>query len=57
MNGRPEIEVEFDDMAHFWGAYDSQYNATFGGYDLDCMVGSGRTPLDAIVDLLDQAES
>jgi hypothetical protein len=30
--------------------------ATEGDYDLDCTVGSGRTPLDAIVDLLDQLE-
>jgi hypothetical protein len=30
--------------------------ATFGDYDLDCLVGSGHTPLDAIVDLLDKAE-
>lgn len=29
------------------------YVATFGDYDLDCTYGSGRTPLDAIVDLLD----
>lgn len=33
------------------------YVATFDGDDrLDCTYGSGRTPLDAIVDLLDQAE-
>lgn len=56
-DSEPEIEVAFDDMAAFWGALDSQYVATFGSYDLDCMVGSGRTPLDAIVDLLDRAES
>ncbi len=30
--------------------------ATFGDYDLDCMMGTGKTPLDAITDLLDQAE-
>lgn len=51
----PEIEVVHDDVAAFWCA-DSAWQATFGGFDLDCMVGSGRTPLDAIVDLLDQAE-
>jgi hypothetical protein len=56
VNGRPEIEVTFDGMAAFWGAHDSQYVATFGSYDLDCTVGHGRTPLDAIVDLLDQVE-
>ncbi len=32
------------------------YMATFGDYDLDCMMGTGKTPLDAITDLLDQAE-
>jgi hypothetical protein len=32
------------------------YIATYGDYDLDCHYGSGRTPLDAIVDLLDQTE-
>jgi hypothetical protein len=57
MSERPEIAVVYDDQANFWGAYDSQYVATFGSYDLDCMTGSGRTPLDAIVDLLDRAES
>lgn len=56
MSGYSEIEVAYDDQANFWGAYDSQYVATFGGYDLDCIHGQGRTPLDAIVDLLDQAE-
>lgn len=30
--------------------------ATVGDYDLDCTYGSGSTPLDAIVDLLDQTE-
>ncbi len=51
-----DIVVTFDDMAAFWGAVDSQWNATEGDYDLDCVVGSGRTPLDAIVDLLDKIE-
>ncbi len=32
------------------------YIATIGDYDLDCSYGSGRTPLAAIVDLLDQIE-
>ena len=32
------------------------YIATFGDYDLDCNYGSGSTPLDAIVDLLDSVE-
>lgn len=56
MQHLPEIEVTHDEQARFWGAIDSQWNATFGGYDLDCLVGQGRTPLDAIVDLLDKAE-
>lgn len=33
------------------------WEATVGDYDLDCTVGKGKTPLDAIVDLLDQIES
>lgn len=56
MSGRPEIVVSHDAEAAFWGAMDLSWNATFGDYDLDCLVGQGRTPLDAIVDLLDQAE-
>jgi hypothetical protein len=51
-----DIVVVYNDQANFWGCYDCQYNATFGDYDLDCMVGNGKTPLDAIVDLLDQVE-
>lgn len=51
-----EIQVTYDADAAFWGCHDCQYVATFGDYDLDCMVGNGRTPLDAIVDLLDKAE-
>lgn len=35
---------------------DGYYRAWFGDYDLDITTGSGRTPLDAIVDLLDQTE-
>ena len=48
---RPEIIVT-EDIHAPW----TSYTATFGDYDLDCTYGSGRTPLDAIVDLLDQAE-
>jgi hypothetical protein len=47
----PDIEVHEDIYAPW-----SWYIATFGDYDLDCRYGSGRTPLDAIVDLLDQVE-
>jgi hypothetical protein len=47
--------VTHDDTAAFWGCREV-WNATFGSYDLDCVVGHGRTPLDAIVDLLDQTE-
>jgi len=53
----PEIEVTFDDMAAFWTFGREAWHATFGGYDLDCIVGTGPTPLDAIVDLLDQVEA
>ena len=53
---RPEIEVVYDDMAAFWTFGKEAWHATFGGYDLDCTVGSGPTPLDAIRDLLDQTE-
>ena len=45
-----EIVVK-EDMYAPW----TWYIATFGDYDLDCTYGSGRTPLDAIVDLLDNA--
>ena len=51
-----EIVVTRDDVAAFWGARDSVWNATLGDYDLGCKVGQGHTPLDAIVDLLDQLE-
>lgn len=51
-----EIEIYHDREAAFWGAEDSQYVATEGAYDLDCTTGLGRTPLDAIVDLLDKLE-
>lgn len=33
-----------------------RYVATEGDYDLDCTYGQGKTPLDAIVDLLDLLE-
>lgn len=46
-----EIVVVRDMYAPF-----AVYVATFGDYDLDCIMGTGLTPLDAIVDLLDQAE-
>jgi len=46
-----EIKVTEDMYAPF-----AWYIATFGDYDLDCLVGTGSTPLEAIVDLLDQAE-
>jgi hypothetical protein len=47
----PEIVVTETDAP----IVDSRYLATFGDYDLDCTVGLGRTPLDAIVDLMDMA--
>lgn len=52
MNTQPDIVVIETDAP----IADSRWQATFGDYDLDCLVGQGRTPLDAIVDLLDQAE-
>ena len=51
MNTRPEIVVVQDMYAPY-----VLFFATFGDYDLDCMMGTGHTSLDAIVDLLDQAE-
>jgi hypothetical protein len=50
-----DIITVHDPVAAFWDA-DSAWQSTFGDYDLDCTVGTGRTPLDAIVDLLDKAE-
>lgn len=38
------------------GCEDLLWEATIGEYDLDCVMGRGKTPLDAIVDLLDQIE-
>ncbi len=52
-----EIVVTFDDAAAFWTFGREAWHATFGGYDLGCTVGTGKTPLDAIVDLLDQMEA
>jgi hypothetical protein len=56
MTNGPEIEVVYDGTADFWTFGREAYHATFGGFDLDCTVGSGKTPLDAIVDLLDKTE-
>jgi hypothetical protein len=52
----PEIEVTFDEQAAFWTFGREAWHATFGGYDEGCTVGTGKTPLAAIVDLLDQTE-
>lgn len=35
---------------------DCRWHATVGDYDLDCEVGSGATPEEAIENLLDQLE-
>lgn len=51
MDTRPDIVVTEDLHAPY-----AHFVATFGDYDLDCMTGTGHTPLDAIVDLLDKAE-
>lgn len=51
-----DIVVTFDDAAAFWGATCTQWFATEGDFDLDCTVGFGKTPLDAIIDLLDQLQ-
>jgi len=50
-----DIIVTEHHYAAFWDA-GSRYMATVGDYDLDCTYGQGKTPLDAIVDLLDQIE-
>lgn len=52
-----DIIVVYDDMAAFWTSGREAWHATVGDFDLDCTVGSGKTPLDAIVDLLDQIEA
>ena len=54
MTQRPDIVVTHDPVADFWTG--QGWVATVGDYDLDCTVGTGKTPLDAIVDLLDQLE-
>lgn len=51
-NGTHAEIIVTEDMYSPW----TWYIATFGDYDLDCTYGSGCTPLDAIVDLLDQVE-
>lgn len=48
MYERPEIVIVETDAP----IADSRYMATFGDYDLGCWTGFGRTPLDAIADLL-----
>lgn len=53
--GHAEIKVQLNEDAAFWGC-PQPWEAVEGDYDLDCTVGSGATPLDAIVDLLDQIE-
>lgn len=56
MNTSPEIEVVHDAMSDYWTFGREAWHATFGDYDLGCTVGTGKTPLDAIVDLLEQTE-
>ena len=51
-----DIIVTHDAMADYWTFGREAWQATFGDYDLDCLVGTGHIPLDAIVDLLDKAE-
>lgn len=51
-----DIVVTFDPVAAYWSPRDA-WQATVGDYDLYCTAGYGKTPLDAIVDLLDQLES
>lgn len=55
MRQQPDIVVTFDAIAAFW-CDDQAWQATVGDYDLGATVGTGRTPLEAIVDLLDQIE-
>lgn len=52
MATQQEIKVVQDMYAPY-----KLYFATFGDYDLDCLMGTGHTPLDAIVDLLDAEEA
>jgi hypothetical protein len=49
----PDIEVS-ENAYPVPGAY---WFATFGPYDLDCAIGTGDTPLDAIRELLDAVEA
>lgn len=51
-----DIVVVYDPTAAYWTFGREAWQATIGDYDLDCTVGTGKTPLDAIVDLLDQLE-
>lgn len=57
MYNLPEIEVVHDEQAAFWTFGREAYMATFGSYDLDCSVGVGPTPLDAIRELLDAVDA
>lgn len=52
MAQRPQIVVDQD----VYAPPEYRWTATEGDYDIGCTVGSGKTPLDAIVDLLDQIE-
>lgn len=52
----PPIEVFYDKNAVFWGCLDMVYQATYGGFDLDCKVGYGKTEEEAIQDLKDACE-
>lgn len=52
MKRAPDVVVTLDHYA----PPQYRYMATEGDYDLGCMYGQGKTPLDAIVDLLDQIE-
>ena len=51
-----DIVVRFDMVADFWTHGREAYQATLGDYDEGSKVGTGHTPLNAIVDLLDQLE-
>lgn len=52
MRERPDIVIVKTDAP----IDDCRFMATFGDYDLDCLHGTGKTPLDAIIDLLDQVD-
>lgn len=52
-NDEPQDIIVTEDM---YAPRSDYYVATFGEFDLDCLAGRGHTPLDAIVDLLDQLE-